>query len=146
MTDAPLLELRDVGKDYGSVIALDGISTTVRAGEVTCVLGDNGAGKSTLIKILAGVQVSGVQIGTTGLTSAIDFIVVAVIGGCLLTGGYGSAVGAAVGALLYGVLRQGISLAGWDPRWFQALLGVLLLVALLATGVVRRRQKAVPRS
>jgi simple sugar transport system ATP-binding protein len=51
-----LLELRDVGKDYGSVIALDGISTTVRAGEVTCVLGDNGAGKSTLIKILAGVH------------------------------------------------------------------------------------------
>ena len=52
----PLLELRDVGKDYGSVIALDGITTTVRAGEVTCVLGDNGAGKSTLIKILAGVH------------------------------------------------------------------------------------------
>ncbi len=52
----PLLELRDVGKDYGSVIALDGISTSVRAGEVTCVLGDNGAGKSTLIKILAGVH------------------------------------------------------------------------------------------
>jgi simple sugar transport system ATP-binding protein len=52
----PLLELRDVGKDYGSVIALDGISTTVEAGEVTCVLGDNGAGKSTLIKILSGVH------------------------------------------------------------------------------------------
>ncbi len=53
---APLLELWDVGKDYGSVIALDGITTTVRAGEVTCVLGDNGAGKSTLIKILSGVH------------------------------------------------------------------------------------------
>jgi simple sugar transport system ATP-binding protein len=54
--ETPLLELRDVGKDYGSVIALDGITTTVRAGEVTCVLGDNGAGKSTLIKILSGVH------------------------------------------------------------------------------------------
>ncbi|MGY2078853.1 ATP-binding cassette domain-containing protein [Modestobacter sp. SYSU DS0657] len=51
-----LVELRGIGKDYGSVIALDGISTTVRAGEVTCVLGDNGAGKSTLIKILSGVH------------------------------------------------------------------------------------------
>jgi simple sugar transport system permease protein len=59
---------------------------------------------------------------------------------------YGSAVGAAVGALLYAVARQGITLAGWDPRWFQAVLGVLLLVALLANGVVRRRLKAVPRS
>jgi simple sugar transport system permease protein len=37
-------------------------------------------------------------------------------------------------------------LAGWDSRWFQALLGVLLLVALLANGVVRSRLKAVPRS
>ena len=52
----PLLELRDVGKTFGSVVALDGIGTSVRAGEVTCVLGDNGAGKSTLIKILAGVH------------------------------------------------------------------------------------------
>jgi simple sugar transport system ATP-binding protein len=52
----PLLELRDVGKSFGSVIALDGINASVRPGEVTCVLGDNGAGKSTLIKILAGVH------------------------------------------------------------------------------------------
>ncbi|SDY49277.1 monosaccharide ABC transporter ATP-binding protein, CUT2 family [Modestobacter sp. DSM 44400] len=52
----PLLELRGIGKDHGSVIALDDISATVRAGEVTCVLGDNGAGKSTLIKVLAGVH------------------------------------------------------------------------------------------
>ncbi len=53
---APLLELRDVGKAFGGVVALRGISTSVRAGEVTCVLGDNGAGKSTLIKILSGVH------------------------------------------------------------------------------------------
>ncbi|MCW2701210.1 MAG: Monosaccharide transporter ATP-binding protein family [Blastococcus sp.] len=52
----PLLELRGVGKSFGPVIALDDISTSVRAGEVTCVLGDNGAGKSTLIKVLSGVH------------------------------------------------------------------------------------------
>ncbi|MEV6606802.1 ATP-binding cassette domain-containing protein [Kutzneria sp. NPDC051319] len=51
-----LLEVRDVGKTYGSVIALRDVSTVVNAGEVTCVLGDNGAGKSTLIKILAGLH------------------------------------------------------------------------------------------
>lgn len=92
------------------------------------------------------VRLGGVQVGTPGLASAIDFVVIAVIGGCLLTGGYGSAFGAAIGALLYAVAREGIALAGWDAPWFQAFLGVLLLGALLANGVVRRRLKAVPRS
>jgi simple sugar transport system ATP-binding protein len=51
-----LLELDDISKYYGNIIALRGVSTFVNAGEVTCVLGDNGAGKSTFIKILAGVH------------------------------------------------------------------------------------------
>jgi simple sugar transport system ATP-binding protein len=51
-----LIDVIDIGKSYGSVIALRDVSTVVNAGEVTCVLGDNGAGKSTLIKILAGVH------------------------------------------------------------------------------------------
>ena len=52
----PALQLRDVSKSFGSVIALRGISLHVDPGTVTCVLGDNGAGKSTLIKILSGVH------------------------------------------------------------------------------------------
>jgi simple sugar transport system ATP-binding protein len=52
----PLLEIRNVAKTFGNVISLHDISTTVHAGQVTCVLGDNGAGKSTLIKILSGVH------------------------------------------------------------------------------------------
>lgn len=51
-----LIETIGIGKSYGGVVALEGVSTVVNAGEVTCVLGDNGAGKSTLIKILAGVH------------------------------------------------------------------------------------------
>jgi len=51
-----IIEVKDVGKSYGSVIALREITTSVKAGEVTCVLGDNGAGKSTLINILAGAH------------------------------------------------------------------------------------------
>ncbi len=51
-----LLELENISKFYGNIIALEGVSTLVNAGEVTCVLGDNGAGKSTFIKILAGVH------------------------------------------------------------------------------------------
>ena len=55
-TTAPLMEAREIAKNYGNIIALSGISMTVEAGKVMCVLGDNGAGKSTLIKILAGVH------------------------------------------------------------------------------------------
>jgi simple sugar transport system ATP-binding protein len=53
---APLLEVRNVSKYFGNVVALKDISVGVNAGEVTCVLGDNGAGKSTFIKILSGVH------------------------------------------------------------------------------------------
>ena len=52
----PLVELKNVGKTYGNIIALKDISLRVRAGEVTGVLGDNGAGKSTLIKIISGLH------------------------------------------------------------------------------------------
>jgi len=52
---APLIEVQNVSKYFGSVIALKDISMSVHAGEVMCLLGDNGAGKSTLIKILSGV-------------------------------------------------------------------------------------------
>jgi simple sugar transport system ATP-binding protein len=55
-TDQPLVELRNAGKSYGNIRALHGVDLTVRAGRVTCVLGDNGAGKSTLIKIISGLH------------------------------------------------------------------------------------------
>ncbi len=56
MAEGHLLELDNITKYYGNIIALRDVSTYVNAGEVTCVLGDNGAGKSTFIKILAGVH------------------------------------------------------------------------------------------
>lgn len=53
---SPLIEVRNVVKTFGSVIALNGVSMSVNAGEVLCLLGDNGAGKSTLIGTLSGVH------------------------------------------------------------------------------------------
>ena len=56
VTGTPIVEVRDIGKSYGPINALSNVSTTVAAGQVTCVLGDNGAGKSTFIKMLAGAH------------------------------------------------------------------------------------------
>ena len=60
------------------------------------------------------------------------------IGGCLLTGGYGSVIGASLGALIFGMTSQGIVYAGWDADWFQFFLGAMLLLAVLANRFVRR--------
>lgn len=56
MHGTPLIEVKDLVKHFSSVIALNGVSLKVHAGEVLCLLGDNGAGKSTLIKTLSGVH------------------------------------------------------------------------------------------
>jgi simple sugar transport system permease protein len=77
-----------------------------------------------------------------GIGDEFKFIIAAVIGGCLLTGGYGSAVGAAIGALIFGMAAQGIVFAGWDSDWFQLFLGLLLLLATLLNHYVRRRAEA----
>jgi simple sugar transport system permease protein len=65
-------------------------------------------------------------------------IVAAVIGGVLLTGGYGSAIGAMFGALAFGIVQQGIVLAGVDANWYKAVVGVMLLLAVLLNSYVRK--------
>jgi simple sugar transport system permease protein len=68
-----------------------------------------------------------------------EAITAAVIGGTLLTGGYGSVVGAAVGALIFGMVSQGIFFTGVAADWFQSVLGAMLLGAVLVNQFARRR-------
>jgi simple sugar transport system permease protein len=70
------------------------------------------------------------------------YIIAAVVGGCLLTGGYGSAVGAAIGAFIFGMTNQGIVLAGWNPDLFTFFEGALLLGAISLNTFIRRRAEA----
>jgi simple sugar transport system permease protein len=66
-------------------------------------------------------------------------IIAAVIGGNLLTGGYGSAIGAALGALFFGMIRQGLVFAGVDADWFQVFVGVMLIAAVLVNNYIRKQ-------
>ncbi|MEU2717088.1 ABC transporter permease [Streptomyces sp. NPDC007205] len=73
-----------------------------------------------------------------GVSNELIYIAAAVIGGCLLTGGYGSAIGPVFGAFMFGMVNQGIVYAGWNPDWFKAFLGVMLLGAVLINLWVQR--------
>ena len=72
-----------------------------------------------------------------GIGNEFFYIIAAVIGGCLLTGGYGTAIGAAIGAFIFGMTNQGIVYAGWDPDWFKFFLGAMLLFAVIANSAFR---------
>jgi len=74
-----------------------------------------------------------------GIGNEFVYIISAVVGGCLLTGGYGSVVGAAIGALIFGMTNQGIVYAGWNPDWFKFFLGAILLAAILLNNWIRGR-------
>lgn len=74
-----------------------------------------------------------------GVGNEFLYIIAAVIGGCALTGGRGTAIGTAIGALIFGMTNQGIVYAGWNPDWFKFFLGAMLLFAVLTNYSVARR-------
>ncbi len=91
--------------------------------------------------LMAQVQLFGIQSAsaTRGNLQELYAISAAVIGGTLLTGGYGSVVGGALGALIYGMVRQGVPAAGIDSELFQVVLGVLIIIAVLVNNFVRKQ-------
>ena len=75
---------------------------------------------------------------TAGLGYVFQAPIVAVVGGVLLGGGYGSAFGVFLGTVIYGIMNVGIFYTGWSTDWVQLFLGVLLLCAVLANSYFRR--------
>ena len=73
-----------------------------------------------------------------GVGNEFLYIIAAVVGGTLLTGGYGNAIGAAIGSFIFGMTSLCIVYAGWAPNWFRAFLGVMLLLAVLVNLYVKR--------
>jgi len=74
-----------------------------------------------------------------GTQKEFEAIIAAVIGGNLLTGGYGSAIGAVFGSLIFGTVEIGIFYTGVDTDWFKVFLGVMVLLAVLFNDYIRRR-------
>jgi simple sugar transport system permease protein len=74
-----------------------------------------------------------------GFQKEFEAIIAAVIGGCLLTGGYGSAVGAFLGAIIFGMVLIGLTYTQIDQDWYQVFLGGMLLIAVLFNNVIRKR-------
>jgi simple sugar transport system permease protein len=94
-----------------------------------------------LVGVMQAVQFTGAD-ALRGEGQEFRAIIAAVIGGTLLTGGYGSAIGAAFGALIFGMVQQGIVITGADADWFQVFLGALLVAAVLVNDWTRRRALA----
>ncbi|SJM51664.1 ABC transporter permease [Gulosibacter sp. 10] len=74
-----------------------------------------------------------------GVGNEFLYIIAAVVGGCLMTGGYGSAIGGAIGALIYGMALKGVVYAEWNPDWLKFFLGAMLLGATVLNFTLQRR-------
>lgn len=96
------------------------------------------AGAAWLVGIMTALRLRS-AVASQGIGQEFVYIISAVIGGCLLTGGYGSAIGASIGALIFGMTRTGIVFAGWDTDWFYGFLGVMLLVAVIVNNFTRQK-------
>ncbi len=96
------------------------------------------AGTAWLVGVMTALRLRS-ALSSQGVGQEFIFIIAAVIGGCRLTGGYGSVIGASIGALIFGITRVGITFAGWDTDWYFAFLGVMLLVAVLLNDFTQKK-------
>jgi simple sugar transport system permease protein len=91
-----------------------------------------------LVAVIQVVQFTGADT-LRGTGQEFQAIIAAVVGGCLLTGGYGSAIGASLGALIFALVQQGIVITGVEGDWFQVFIGGILLGAVIFNNFIRTR-------
>jgi simple sugar transport system permease protein len=93
---------------------------------------------AALVGIISFTQ-AGSAVSEQGVGYEFFYIIAAVVGGCFLTGGYGSAIGAALGACIIGMAFEGVIYAGWDSSWNFTFLGAILFLAVVVNTVIYRR-------
>src|SRR5689334_9686887 len=99
---------------------------------------------AALTGIMIAFRLASAQAGQ-GVGDEFQYIIAAVVGGCVLTGGYGSAIGASLGATIIGMAFIGIQFSGWNTDWRYLFLGVILLVAVLVNNYIRKRAEGARR-
>jgi simple sugar transport system permease protein len=97
-----------------------------------------------LTGVMIALRLASTQAGQ-GVGDEFQFIIAAVVGGCVLTGGFGSAVGASLGATIIGMAFIGIQFSNWNTDWRFLFLGVILLVAVLVNNYIRTRAEGARR-
>jgi simple sugar transport system permease protein len=100
------------------------------------------SGTAALMGIITAMELRSIQ-AKEGIGLEFIFIICAVVGGCLLTGGYGSVIGTFFGAAMLGMVQLGIIFAQWDSNWTFTFQGAILFAAVMLNTVIRNRaQKA----
>jgi simple sugar transport system permease protein len=120
----------------GNVQAARNVGVPVDRVKIALFMGT--AAGACLVAIIQAVAFTGSDV-LRGTGQEFFAIIAVVVGGTLLTGGYGSAIGAVLGALIFGMVRQGIVFARVDADWFQVVLGLMLLIAVIVNRFVRER-------
>jgi simple sugar transport system permease protein len=93
---------------------------------------------ASLAGVILALDLQSVQ-ANEGVGKEFQYIIAAVVGGCLLTGGYGSVIGASLGCVIMGIANIGIPYSGWNTDWQYLFLGVILVLAVLLNTTIRRR-------
>jgi simple sugar transport system permease protein len=93
---------------------------------------------ASVLGIITAIELRSIQ-ANEGVGREFIFIIAAVVGGCLLTGGYGSVIGTAFGAAILGMAGIGIILSNWDSNWVYAFQGVILVLAVMLNAAIRTR-------
>jgi len=119
----------------GDAQAARNTGVPVTRGKILLFIGT--AVSSCLLAIILDVSFTNADV-LRGQGNEFYAIVAAVVGGVLLTGGYGSAIGALFGALAFGIVEEGIVFAGVNAEWYKAVIGLILLLAVLLNSYVRK--------